>query len=165
MEEKEFLEQLQKEYRRLELKYYQLWHGLDRRIFDLDGGWFNGEFERSEDGQWVSQAYPIPVISVKGYCNVEIGFDKITVSTKCKRKDTLERSYEKLMHYTFEAFGTDDCYEVFYRSGMTVEQMKEKVRKSDEREIRFRFLLPWDTEQDQIYEFVKLLRREEFYYK
>ena len=56
MAENEFLNQLQKEYRRLELKYYQLWQGLGHRIFDLDGGWFNGEFERSEDSQWISQS-------------------------------------------------------------------------------------------------------------
>lgn len=94
MAEYAFLDQLQKEYRQLELKYYQLWNGLNHRIFDLDGGWFNGEFERSEDGLWVSQSYPIPVISVRGFCDVEIGFDKITVSTKRKRRDALERSYE-----------------------------------------------------------------------
>lgn len=160
-----FLNQLQKEYKRLELKYYQLWNGLNHRIFNLDGGWFNGEFERSGDGLWVSQAYPIPVISVKGYCDVEIGFDKITVSAKRKRKDALTRSYEKLLPYNFEAFGSDDCCEVFYRLGMTEEQMKAKLRESNEQELRFRFILPWDTDQEQIYEFVKLLRREEFYYK
>ena len=165
MAENEFLKQLQKEYKRLELKYYQLWNGLNHRIFDLDGGWFNGEFERSKDGLWVSQSYPIPVISVKGYCDVEIGFDKITVSTKRKRRDALERSYEKLMVYNFEAFGSNDSCEVFYRPGITEEQMKAKIRDSNEQEIRFCFTLPWDTDQEQIYEFVKLLRREEFYYK
>lgn len=69
------------------------------------------------------------------------------------------------MVYNFEAFGSDDCYEVFYRIGMTAEQMKARLRDSNEQEIRFRFTLPWDTDQEQIYEFVKFLRREEFYYK
>lgn len=165
MAENEFLNQLQKEYRRLELKYYQLWNGLNHRTFDLDGGWFNGESEKSEDGLWVSQSYPIPVISVKGYCDVEIGFDKITVSAKRKRTDALMRSYEKLLPYEFESFGSDDCSKVFYRPGMTTEQMKAKIKESNEQDIRFRFILPWDTDQEQIYEFVKLLRREEFYYK
>lgn len=165
MADNEFLNQLQKEYKRLELKYYQLWRGLDHRIFDLDGGWFNGEFERSEDGLWVSQSYPIPVISVKGYCDVEIGFDKITVSTKRKRTDALTRFYAKLRIYDFEVFGSNDCHEVFYCPGMTDEQMKARLRESNEQEIRFRFILPWDTDQEQIYEFVKLLRREGFYYK
>ena len=165
MAENDFRDQLQKEYRQLELKYFQLWQGLDHRIFNLDGCWFNGEFERSEDGQWISQSYPIPVISVKGHCDVEIGFDKITVSTKRKRTDALTRSYKKLLPYEFEAFGSADCSEIFYRPGMTEEQMKAKLKESDEQEIRFRFLLPWDTDQEQIYEFVKLLRREAFYYK
>ena len=71
------MEKLQQEYRQLELKYYQLWQGLDRRVFALDGGWFNAAFERAEDGWRPSQAY-----SIKGYCDVE------------------ERFYEKLMLHT-----------------------------------------------------------------
>ena len=40
--------------------------------------------------------YPIPVISVKGYCDVEISPDGISVTTKKKRNDTLDYSFEKL---------------------------------------------------------------------
>lgn len=35
--------------------------------------------------------YPIPVISVKGLCDVEISLDQVTVSTKRRRLDTLVR--------------------------------------------------------------------------
>ncbi len=51
--------------------------------------------------------YPIPVISVKGYCDVEISPDGISVTTKKKRKDALDYSFERLKGYSFEAFGVE----------------------------------------------------------
>lgn len=160
----ELLDEMQKAYRCLELKYFQMWSGLNHRIFTLDGGWFNGHYERADGGGWVAQAYPIPVISVKGYCDVEIGFDKITVSTKCKRADALSYSFEKVKNYAFEAYGVENYLTDFYRPGQTIADMKGAIEKSDEKEIGFSFTLDWETDQEQIYEFVKLLRREGFYY-
>jgi hypothetical protein len=160
----DFLSQLQVAYYRLDMKYHQMWNGLYHRIFTLDGGWFNGHFERSLNGGWVSQSYPLPVISVKGYCDVEIGFDKITVSTKRKRADALSYSYKKVLDYSFEAYGVDDYLQDYYRPGDTIEAMKTAISQSNEDEIGFSFTLPWETNQEQIYEFVKLLRREGFYY-
>lgn len=160
----ELLDEMQKAYRCLELKYFQMWSGLNHRIFTLDGGWFNGHYERADGGGWVAQAYPIPVISVKGYCDVEIGFDKITVSTKCKRADALSYSFEKVKNYAFEAYGVENYLTDFYRPGQTIADMKGAIEKSDEKEIGFSFTLDWETDQEQIYEFVKLLGREGFYY-
>lgn len=160
----ELLDEMQKAYRCLELKYFQMWSGLNHRIFTLDGGWFNGHYERADGGGWVAQAYPIPVISVKGYCDVEIGFDKITVSTKRKRADALSYSFEKVKNYAFEAYGVENYLTDFYRPGQTIADMKGAIEKSDEKEIGFSFTLDWETDQEQIYEFVKLLGREGFYY-
>lgn len=161
---KELRNQMQEAYRRLELKYFQMWSGLNHCIFTLEGGWFNGHYERTEDGRWVAQAYPIPVISVKGYCDVEIGFDKITVSAKRKRADALSYSYEKVKEYEFEAYGVENYLADFYRPGQTTASMKAAIEASGEREIGFSFTLDWETNQEQIYEFVNLLRREGFYY-
>lgn len=161
---KELLDQMQEAYRHLEQKYLQMWSGLNHRIFTLDGGWFNGHYERAEGGGWVAQAYPIPVISVKGCCDVEIGFDRITVSAKRKRADALSYSYEKVKDYEFEAYGVDNYLQDFYRPGQTIADMKEAIEKSEEKEIGFSFTLAWETNQEQIYEFVKPLRREGFYY-
>ena len=161
---RELLEQIQEAYKPLYLKYMQVRSALNRRIFTLDGGWFNGHFEREEDGGWIEQAYPIPVVSVKGYCDVEIGFDKITVSAKRQRADALSYSYEKVKSYEFEAYGVKNYLTDYYHPGQTIADMKTAIEKSGEQEIGFSFTLPWETNQEQIYEFVKLLRREGFYY-
>lgn len=52
----------------------------------------------------------------------------------------------------------------FYHAGQTVQEMKDNIRDCDEKEIGFSFMFPFEVDGKQIFEFVKLLRREGFYY-
>ena len=70
----------------------------------------------------------------------------------------------KLMKYEFEAYGVEDYTSDYYHSGMTISELKENIRNSDEKEIGFSFRFDFCVDGDTMYEFVKLLRREEFYY-
>ena len=151
-------------YSALSTKQAQLFHGLYHRVIELSTGFYHGHEHQLSDGTWQADYYPIPVISVKGYCDVEISPDGISVTTKKKRKDALADSFEKLKGYSFEAFGVEDYLDTFYRDGMTVAEMKENISRSEEREIGFCFSLPWDIDGEAMYEFAKLLRREGFYY-
>ena len=58
--------------------------------------------------------YPIPVISIKGYCDIEIEIDEITISTKLKYNDALNFDYSKIMHYDFEMYGVKDYLKDYY---------------------------------------------------
>ena len=42
--------------------------------------------------------------------------------------------------------------------------LKDNVNASDEEEIGFSFVFPFDVDGKEIFEFVELLRREGFYY-
>lgn len=148
----------------LSTKQAQLFHGLYHRIFELSSGFYNGHERQTPDGGWQMDYYPIPVISVKGFFDVEISPDGISVTTKKKRKDALAYSFEKLCDYSFEAFGVESYLDIFYRDGMTIAELKENISCSEEREIGFCFSLPWDIDGETMYEFAKLLRREGFYY-
>lgn len=155
---------LQQIYHELDLKRIELFIGLDHRVFELESGWYNGHYHRVEGDLWGMEYYPIAVISVKGYCDVEIGLDSIHVSTKRKRGEALSYSYEKVKQYPFEAFGVEEYRDDYRREGQSIEEMKQAIRACDEREIGFSFQLPWDTDGKAMYEFAKLLRREGFYY-
>lgn len=104
------------------------------------------------------------MIGVKGLCDIEIHFDEISVSTKLKRSAALEYSFEKFADYDFEAYGVEYCLADFYHAGQTMEEMKESIRACDEKEIVFSFVFPFEIEGNQIFEFVKLLRQEGFFY-
>ena len=147
------------------MKQAQIVHALFHRIFEIEFGWYNGHYHKNENGDWSRESYPIPVVEVKRFCDIEISFDKISVSTKMKRDAVLAYSFEKFAGYEFEAYGVEDYLADFYHAGQTVQEMKENIRACDEAEIGFSFTFPFDIEEKQIFEFVKLLRREGFYYE
>ncbi len=54
--------------------------------------------------------------------------------------------------------------EDYYAPGMSMEDFRENMRKSQEEELGFSFQFDKDVDKDEMYGFVQLLRREEFYY-
>ena len=111
-----------------------------------------------------AKAYPIPVIEVNGFCDIEIQPRQVSVSTKLSRSTALSYSFEKFTEYNFEAYGVEDYLADFYHPGQTIEQLKEKIRGCHEEEIGFSFVFPFQVEGQQMFEFVKLLGQEGFYY-
>lgn len=81
-----------------------------------------------------------------------------------KRSTALTYSFEKFTGYEFEVYGVEDYLADFYHAGRTVHEMKDNIRVCDEKEIGFSFMFPFEVDGKQIFEFVKLLRREGFYY-
>lgn len=112
----------------------------------------------------VGDSYPIPVIGVKGLCDIEIQFEKISVSTKLKRNIALTYSFEKMLKYEFEAYGVEDYLADYYHAGQSIQDMRDNINHCEESEIGFSFTFPIETEGKDLYEFVRLLRGEGFYY-
>ncbi|MCI9141142.1 MAG: hypothetical protein HFH87_00800 [Lachnospiraceae bacterium] len=162
--DKLLLSALNDTYYQLELKQAEIAHALSHRIFELESGWYNGHYHKDDNGNWFRESYPIPVIGVKGFCDIEIQFDEISVSTKLKRTAALTYSFDKFAGHEFEAYGVEDYLADFYHPGQTFQELKENIRACDEKEIGFSFVFPFDAEGKQIFEFVKLLRREGFFY-
>lgn len=148
----------------LELKQAALVRALSHGGFGVESGWYNGHYHKDEAGNWCRESYPIPVIGVTGLCDIELPFDKITVSTKLKRDAALAFPFEKLAEYEFEAYGVEDYLADFYRPEQTEQDLKENIRICDEKEIGFSFVFPLDVDGKQIFEFAKLLYQEGFYY-
>ena len=147
----------------LDLKQAEL-NALFRGDFRLESSWYNGHYHKDETGNWCRESYPIPVIGVKGLCDIEIPFDKISVSTKLKRDAALGYPFEKLAGYEFEAYGVENYLTDFYHPGQTAQDLRENIRTRNEKEIGFSFVFPLDRDGKQIFEFVKLLQQEGFYY-
>ncbi len=162
--DKQLLNEMNNAYYILELKEAEIFHALFHRIFDLESGWYSGHYYKDNNSKWFLTSYPIPVIDVRGFCDIEIGFDKISISTKLKRDRTLTYSFEKFENYEFEVYGVNHYLLDFYHSGQSLCVLKDNVNASDEEEIGFSFVFPFDVDGKEIFEFVELLRREGFYY-
>lgn len=156
-------QQLNEIYYPLDLKQAEL-NALFRGNFELKSSWYNGHYHKDESGNWCRESYPIPVIGVKGLCDIEIPFDKISISTKLKRDAALGYPFEKLAGYEFEAYGVENYLTDFYHPGQTAQDLRDNIRACNEKEIGFSFVFPLDRDGKQIFEFVKLLQQEGFYY-
>ena len=91
----ELFHEMQRFYDRLETRSGQLFHALFHRVFELEVGWHGGHYHKNEDGTWIREAYPIPVIGVKGFCDIEVQPDHISVSTKLRRSRTDHRGAQR----------------------------------------------------------------------
>lgn len=159
------MKELNEMYNRLHVRCMQLMHGLTHRVFENEWAWYGGHYFKNAEGEYELAEYPIPVISVKGFCDVEIGLDQVSVSTKRRRLDTLEYSFEKFKDIPFECFSIENFLdEDYYNPSIPMAEFREKMRKSQEKALGFSFLFDFDVDADFLYEFVKLLRREGFFY-
>lgn len=164
MVSREFLRELDAAYLPLEQKRSALLRALSGRPCTLQCGWYNGHYSRAEDGGYRMDHYPIPVIEVRGCCDIEIGFGSIGISTKLSRADALERDFAKFSGVPFEVHGVDDFLADFLLPGMTLGQMRENIRASGEEDIGFSFTLPFETPEERVAAFIDLLIAEGFYY-
>ncbi len=158
------LNEINSAYSQLEARMMAALSALKLNKLEIEYGWYNNHYNKSPSGEWIRDAHPIPVISVKGLCDVEISFVSVTVSAKLSRTQALEYTYDKLTCYDFEAYGVEDYLSDYYTKGQTFEQLKENIRKSSEQEIGFSFTFPEDIDVGKICEFVSLLQSEGFYY-
>ena len=137
MDANEFLTEINAAYHQLEMKQTEIVHALFHRIFEIKSGWYNGHYHKSNDGEWCRESYPIPVVSVNSFCDIEI---------------------------QFEAYGVEDYLADYYHQGQTIQELKDAISCCNEDEIGFSFTFPFEIDGKQIFEFIKLLRREGFYY-
>jgi len=153
---------IQTAYRMLERKGEELVHAAEQKSLETETGWYNGHYQKSTEGEWIRQSFPIPVIGVKGICDMEIQFDGITVSAKLKRDAALAYPFEKL-EYEFEAYGVEDYLGDYYQPGEIFDRMKERILAGTETEIGFSFPFSFDTDGEKVIEFAAFLKNEGFY--
>ena len=83
------------------------------------------------------------MISVKGLCDVEISLDQVTVSTKRRRLDTLEYSFEKFEGGPFECVRIESYLgEDHFNAQTSMEEFRTKMENSQETSLGF-FLSRW----------------------
>lgn len=161
---KQLIQEIHTAYQQLETKKIELTRALRHPAFEIESGWYNGHYQRDVNGEWQRDSYPIPVIGVKGLCDLEVQFEYLSVSAKLKKDTALAYPYEKLADYTFEAYGVGDYLADYYHAGQTVQDLKDAINRSEETEIGFSFLFPFETDGKGIFEFVRMLQNEGFYY-
>ena len=159
-------EELNEVYKKLEVKTNELIAPLTavHKGFPYTCGYYSGHYYKNIEGKYEMDFFPIPVISVINICDVEINIDVITVSTKLKRENALNYDYTQLNKFTFEAYGVENYLDDYYIEGGTYSDLINNVKESEEKEIGFSFIFENDLSGQKMYELIKFLRKEGFYY-
>lgn len=108
--------------------------------------------------------YPIPVISMKDLCDVEISLDTVTVTTKRKRVDVLGDPLDEYSGMEFEVYGVENYLDDYLLSGISTEGVQNKIRKSQVRELGFSFVFSFETNATALCAFIEQLGQKGFYY-
>lgn len=160
----DFRRELNEMYLELSTRMSRIAGALTHRIFQIEAGWYSNHEHEMPDGTWQIDYFPVPVISVKGFSEVHIELGEVSVTAKLKRNEALALDMGIFDGIPVEVFGVEHYLDTYYRPGGSVEDMREAIRASDEREICFAFSFPFDKPADEYYDFCKLLRRKGFYY-
>lgn len=142
---------------------------------DFEWGFFNNHYHKNAAGVYLSDNYPIPVISVTGLCDVEIDIDGVSVSAKIKKDDALKLDLEMLATSNphFELYGVENFTNDFYTDGISLTEAKKLIFQSQENEIAITVYLQNNFHSEylqnklytkKILETVDFLEKRGFYY-
>lgn len=131
--------------------------------FKCSMGFYNGHYSKNEEGNYQMEFFPIPVISITDCCDIEIGIDMISISTKLSRRDAEAFDYSLLEKYDFEAYGVENYLEDYYSKGSAIDDFIHKIKESNEQNIGFSFIFD-DLDENGVYRFVEFLINHHFFY-
>lgn len=132
--------------------------------FTIKGGYYNHHYYKDESKKYSITFYPIPVISVDSVCDIEINMNSVTVSTKLIKSDALSFDYELIRNYNYEIYGVNEYLEDYKNLDDDIMDVLENINKSNEREIGYSFKFDFDIPPSDVYEFVKFIKNNKFYY-
>ena len=151
--------QLNEIYKNLDVKAQEL-----GKLLQCAYGFYNGHYHKNTVRNYEMDYFPIPVISVKGLCDVEIDLNQISITTKLTRNKVLSYDFEKVKSYNFEVYGVENYLEDFYAVGDTISGMIEKIKESKEESVFFSFYFPFEVSANIVSEFVNFIGKEGFFY-
>lgn len=160
------IEELNEIYKKLEQKATELYAPFCKihNVFNYKIAYYSGHYSKNKDGIYQMDYYPIPVIEIKDFCDIEVGLDKIIISTKLKRDKALIFDYNKISKYNFEVYGVKEYTTDYFIKGDTIDNLLSNIKSSNEKEIGYSFIFEYDLKGDELYKFVLFLRKNEFYY-
>ena len=151
--------QLNEIYKKLDVKAQEF-----GKLLQCAYGFYNGHYHKNTVGNYEMDYFPIPVISVKGLCDVEIDLNQISITTKLTRNKVLSYDFDKFKSYNFEVYGVENYLEDFYVVGDTISGMIERIKASKEENVFFSFYFPFELPANVVREFVDFIGKEDFFY-
>ena len=148
----------------------EIYQKLDEKAQDISKllnchfAYYNGHYYKNSSGKYEMDYFPIPVVSLKDICDIEISLNQISVTTKLTKNNAVSYDFEKIKLYSFECYGVDNYLNDFYLAGDSVCNMLDRIKRSNEQNIFFSFYFPFEVTVDDVCKFVEFIKKEGFFY-
>lgn len=159
-------QELNEIYSRLDIKSHELSNPFlsEHGAFKCKVTFQNGFYNKDEKGDYLMDSFPIPIVSISQICDIQVGLENIFVCTKIDKEDATFFEYDKLMDFDFEVYENDRHSGILYEKGKDIQELKKLIKESGLHEFGFCFTFPHSIDGVFMYGFVKLLRKEGFFY-
>jgi hypothetical protein len=96
-------------------------------------------------------------------CDIELDIDIICVTSKLTKNQIIAFDWSAFENVDFEVYGVDN-FLTDYGNHLGTDAIKDRVRISSESEFFVSFSMPISTSDEQAVSFVRILRKNNFYY-
>lgn len=121
-------------------------------------GFYNNHSIKDNNGNWVTEYFPIPVITIDSLCDIGIDLDFIFVETKMERERAITFDFSSFLPYKFEVYGVCEYLSDFYNDSMDINNIGHEIEQSKENQIGISFFFKQDCHVDDIMELIYMLK-------
>lgn len=139
-----------------------LLNDLKSQGYDVKWGFYNNH-SIMMDHTWVTEYYPIPVITVKNICDIGLDMNHTFIEFKMKREKAIDFTWDLISEYTFEVYGVENYLNDFYNKSLRIDTISSKIKESDEKEIGIAFYFNYLEDKDTLLSVIKTLKEMETY--
>lgn len=132
---------------------------LKSQNISYSSGYYSNHSIKDEKGRWITEYFPIPVITVESLCDIGIDINSIFVETKMEREKAMKFNFSSFIPFKFEVYGVDEYLNDFYNDTMAINEIGYKIENSKETQIAISFVFQNDYITDDIIELVHKLKK------
>lgn len=134
-----------------------------RPAFEIIKGFYNCHYHKNALGEYTADVYPIPVLSIRGLCDIEIDCENISLTAKLAKENITNFDWHKLGGAAFEVYGVKD-YLKDYGDSQNVQAIAARVFSSEEEAFFVTIRFNFNMDNAEIINFIYILQENDFYY-
>ena len=134
--------------REFNLEYAPIWDVAQQMFIVLTERGYECDMEFSifntvkEEGEWVEERFPIPVITINDVFKIYVHPSHIGLTLAMHREMAIRFRFQSFLPMLFDIHGMNDLNVSFYNAGESFDEVAQKIAQSDENFVGVTFSLP-----------------------
>ena len=134
------------------LEYAPIWDVAQQMFIVLSEQGYECDMEFSifntvkEDGEWVEERFPIPVITVNDVFKILVHPSHVALTLAMHRDMAIRFRFQSFLPMLFDIHGMNDLNLSFYNAGESFDEVSQKIAESNEAYVGVTFSLPLLTQ-------------------